>query len=160
MSHWQELFDMRDEQNDKLAKSRIVVKASELPWEMNGMGRMSWYMHPNIEDTAMRTMMVYVQEIPPGSHSGKLQHQGGTAFYVWEGSTGYTIINGTRYDWEKDDVIMLPISSKGVVYQHFNTDTAQPARLLAACPNIFDAVGVDLGIGLKQLENCPEYRDQ
>jgi hypothetical protein len=32
--------------------------------------------------------------------------------------------------------------------------------LVAAMPNFFDVFGVDMGSGLEQLENCPEYAAQ
>lgn len=157
MNLWDELEKMRDKQRKQLATSRAVVRYDEVPWELNKYGKVKWYTHPSIKDTATRSLMVHVLEIPPGSRSGKIQHQGGTAYYVWAGK-GYSTINGEKYEWETDDVLLLPIlPEEGVVYQHFNTDLENPARLVGATPNIFDAVGVDLGIGLEVLENCPEF---
>ncbi len=156
---WDELFKIQDEQRDRLSTTRAVVRFDDIPWELNRQGKMKWYLHPRIEDTAHKQLMVYVQEIPPGGRSGKIQHQGGSAFYVWQGS-GYSIINGKRYDWEDEDVILLPINvdwNRGIIYQHFNTDRWRPAHLLQVAPNVVDNIGVDLGVGLEQLEDCPEF---
>ena len=159
-NRWDELFQMRDEQRERLKAARAVAIFDDTPWELNRQGRMKWYLHPKIDDTAHKQLIVYVQEIPPGSRSGKLQHQGGSAFFVWQGK-GYSIINDKRYDWEEEDIILLPINvdwSRGITYQHFNADPRQPARLLYVAPNVYDAVGVDLGVGLEQLEDCPEFQ--
>ena len=162
MNLWDNLFDKRDKQREEMKTARAVVSFDDLPWEINRQGKMRWYLHPAIRDTAHHESIIYVQEIPPGSRSGKIQHQGGTAFYVWKGR-GYSIINGKRYDWEEEDVILLPVSvdwAKGITYQHFNSDPNNPAFLVAAAPNVYDALGVDLGVGLEQLEDCPEYQNR
>jgi gentisate 1,2-dioxygenase len=100
---------------------------------------------------------MYVQEIPPSSRSGKQLLQGGRFHYVLEGK-GRTIIDDTRHDWEKGDVILLPVKSHGVIHQHFNIDSNQPAKLLVAEPNWVDVWGVDIGSGFEMLEPAPEYR--
>lgn len=154
---WNELFKMRDAQREQLKNARAVVHFKDIPWEINRQGKMKWYLHPAIKDTAHRALIVYVQEIPPGSRSGKLKHQGGNAFYVWRGK-GYSTINDKKYEWEEEDVILLPVDmAKGIVFQHFNTDPKNPTFLVYVAPNVTDPLGVDLGIGLEQLEDCPEY---
>ena len=157
MNLWQDLFRLRDQQREQLKHIRSVVKFKEIPWELNSQGKMKWYLHPSIKDTAHHALIVYVQEISPGSRSGKIKHQGGTVFYLWKGK-GYSIINEKRYDWEGEDLLILPIDKdKGVTYQHFNSDPSNPALLIYAAPNVVDSLGVDVGIGLEQLENCPEW---
>jgi len=151
------LFARRDRERELLAKSIKVVDGDNLPVENNRMGIYRWYLHPDKEDVAVRTMLFWAEEIPPGSKSGKQKHQGGRVHYVQEGQ-GYTDIDGVRYDWEKGDMILLPIRPQGVTFQHFNTDTEKKVRLVCAEPNWFDALGVDLGSGFEQLENSPDYR--
>ena len=151
------LFVRRDRERELLAKSIKVVDGDNLPVENNRMGIYRWYLHPDKEDVAVRTMLFWAEEIPPGSKSGKQKHQGGRVHYVQEGQ-GYTDIDGVRYDWEKGDMILLPIRPQGVTFQHFNTDTEKKVRLVCAEPNWFDALGVDLGSGFEQLENSPDYR--
>jgi mannose-6-phosphate isomerase-like protein (cupin superfamily) len=151
------LFKRRDIERERLAKSTKVVDGEKLPLENNRMGLYKWYLHPDKQDVAIRTILLWVQEIPPNSRSGKQKHQGGRVHYVLEGR-GYTEIDGVKYEWEKGDMILLPIRPRGVVFQHFNTDPENRARLIAAEPNWFDALGVDLGSGFEQLENSPDYR--
>jgi len=62
-----------------------------------------------------------------------------------------------RYDWEKYDLVVLPLVPGGIVYQHFNADSRKPARIIGAAPNFNDNLGVDMGVGFEQIESCPEY---
>ena len=151
------LFERRDRERALLAKSTKVVDGDNLPVENNRMGIYRWYLHPDKEDVALRTMLFWAEEIPPGSKSGKQKHQGGRLHYVQEGQ-GYTDIDGVKYEWEKGDMILLPVRPQGVTFQHFNTDSRNKARLVCAEPNWYDATGVDLGSGFEQIENSPDYR--
>jgi gentisate 1,2-dioxygenase len=154
---WEETFKRRDQQRQEIEQAEKVVAFDKLPWEINQQGKIKWYLHPALHPTAMSSLTVYVQEIPPGSRSGKLLHQGGKIIFVWAGR-GYTVINDKRYDWKKDDVVVLPIFPDGITFQHFNADPENPARLLVASPNLDEVLGVDMGCGLEQLENAPEYQ--
>ncbi len=151
------LFERRDKERERLAKSVKVVDGDNLPVENNRMGTYRWYLHPDKEDVAVRTMLFWAEEIAPGSKSGKQKHQGGRIHFVQEGK-GYTDIDGVTYEWEKGDVIMLPIRPQGVTFQHFNTDPVNKVRLVCAEPNWIDALGVDLGSGFEQIENAPGYQ--
>ncbi len=151
------LFRIRDEQREQMKHARMVVQGKSLPLESNPMGLFRWYVHPHIKDVACRAQMMYVQEIPGGSRSGKQLHQGGRFHYVLEGK-GSTVIDGVRHDWEENEIVLLPLSSHGVVHQHFNSDPSKPARLLVSEPNLVHVWGVDLGSGLEMLEPAPEYQ--
>lgn len=153
-----ELLALRDQQRKESADAIRVVKGNELPWELNRQGKMRWYLHPNLSDVAIRSLMFFVQEIPPGSRSGRQRVQGGQALYVWEGR-GYSEIDGARYHWEAGDVMNLPLVMEGVVMQHFNQDPEKPVLLLQAEPNYVHMLGVDMGSGFEQLEDAPEYRE-
>jgi gentisate 1,2-dioxygenase len=158
MNYWDQLFEIRDDQREQLRTARPVLKFKETAWEINRQGKMKWYLHPTIRDTAHRAVTAYIQEIPPGSRSGKVRHQGGWGFYIWKGA-GYSLISDKRYDWEEEDVVLLPIDAiKGVTFQHFNTSPDNPVLLLAFLPNTVDSLGIDMGIGLEQVEDCPEYQ--
>ncbi|MDP2937131.1 MAG: cupin domain-containing protein [Dehalococcoidia bacterium] len=153
----EELFQRRDRERSQKANSIAVVKGKQLPWEVNRQGKMRWYLHPNIDTTAIRSLLVFIQEIPPGSRSGKEKHQGGRVHYILEGK-GYTIIDGTKHEWEAGDAMVLPVKPDGVTFQHFNADSEKTVRFIAAEPNLFDALGVDMGSGFEQLENAPEFK--
>lgn len=151
-----ELFRKRDEWRRSMSNTIHLVKGSELPWEWNRQGKMKWYLHPALMNRAIRSLMVYIQEIPPLSNTGKQKHQGGLVHYILEGR-GYTMLNGKKHDWEEGDCVILPTLPEGVEYQHFNTDPDKPVVFIAAQANLFDALGVDMGSGFEQLEDAPEH---
>jgi gentisate 1,2-dioxygenase len=151
-----ELLAIRDGQRESSKSGLIVVKGSQRPWEINRQGKMRWYMHPNLDDTAIRSLIVYVQEIPPGSWTGTQRVQGGWVIYIWKG-TGYTEINGVRHDWSERDLLNLPILPEGLVLRHVNLDAVESARLIVVQPNLVAMLGVDMGTEFEQLINAPEY---
>ena len=55
-------------------------------------------------------------KIPKGWHTGKHSH-GEEALYILEGS-GFSVVDGKRYDWDKGSCLFMPFGS---VHQHFNT---------------------------------------
>ncbi|MGB4782041.1 cupin domain-containing protein [Candidatus Methylomirabilis sp.] len=152
-----ELIQMRDEQRKLQEKAVWLIKGKELPWEINQLGKMRWYMHPRLKTPCINTLTIYVQEIPPGGRSGRMHHPGNQVMYIQEGE-GYTALDGEKYYWGKGDVVQLPLRVKGVVVQHFNTSADKSARFIACEPNTFDSVGVDRGCGWEILENAPEFR--
>ena len=154
---WDQLIKLRDLQRERRKSAIQVVKGSELPLESNGMGLMRWYLHPDITDTVLSTLMFLVQEIPPGSRSGVLKFQGGQVMFILEGK-GHTLIDGVKYSWEARDVVSLPLKRDGIVVQHFNDDLDKPARFIAAEPNWFACTSVDRGSGFELLEPSPDFR--
>ncbi len=154
---YDELIRLRDQERERKKNSIFVVKGDELPWEVNPQGKMRWYLHPAIDDTVIRNLIVYLQEIPPGSCSGKQKCQGGVVIFVLAGR-GRTIIDEVTYSWETDDVVQLPIRPNGIVFQHFNDDPNQAAQLICAEPNLVHVLGVDRGSGFEQLTSAPEFK--
>ncbi len=150
------LFARRDAHRGAMRAAQWLLHGRDQPWEVNQQGRTKWYMHPDKADVALRTMQVYVQEIPPGSRSGRQLHPGGLIHYVLRGN-GYTIIDGQRHEWGAGDCIALPRRVFGVDYQHFNADPRRPVQMICMCPNLFDVFGPDLGARFEQLEAAPEY---
>jgi len=156
LTKYQELIELRDKERARIAASSVCVKGKQIPWEVNPQGTMKWYMHPNIDSTAHKFVIFYAQEIPPGSRSGKQRCQGGVVFVVAEGA-GYTVIDGERHDWKKNDLLQLPIKPEGVVFQHFNGSQKEPALLIGAEPNLVATTGVDRACGFEQLESVPGH---
>ena len=154
---WGELLKIRDEQRERTKDLPWIIKGAELPQEVNQQGLMRWYMHPEIKDTVLSTFTFFEQEIPPGSRSGRIRCQGGQVLIILEG-TGYTMIDGVRHAWEKDDVLNLPIRGPGIVIQHFNVDKEKPAKFISVEPNWFACTTVDRSSGFEQLENAPEFQ--
>ncbi len=156
INFWDKLFELRDKDRADKKDALVNILAKDLPLEINRQGLMYWYLHPLIDDTVIKPFTFYVQEIPPGSRSGRLKVQGGQIFYVWEGR-GYTTLDGAKHPWEAGAVLQLPLRPLGVIYQHFNEDPDNRVRLIAVEPNTAGALGMDRGCGFEQLENCPEY---
>jgi gentisate 1,2-dioxygenase len=155
MTKLDRIFELRDAQRAVRRKGRTVVHGDELEWEQNRHGKMKWYMHPDMTENCLNTLIFYVQELPPGGRSGKQKSQGGQAGVVWEGR-GYTLVDGVRHDWEKHDVLNFPVRTEGIIVQHVNLDPERPARLALVEPNTYEALGVDRGCGFEQLEDAPE----
>jgi quercetin dioxygenase-like cupin family protein len=152
-----ELIKRRDEERKQRENAIWLIKGKSLQWESNAHGFMRWYLHPSMQNLAIRTLMSYLQEIPPGGKSGRQRHPGNVIMYILEGK-GYTILDDERYEWEAGDVMTLPLRQGGVVYQHFNSDASQPVRLIAVEPNLIDATGIDRGSGFEELEPAPPIR--
>ncbi|MBI2853542.1 MAG: cupin domain-containing protein [Chloroflexi bacterium] len=152
-----ELLRMRDEYRENTKDALMVIDGEKVPLERNRMGLYRWFLHPSLKKSAIRSQLVWIQEIPPGSRSGKLKTQGGQIHVVLEGH-GYTVIDGVRHDWEQFDAIFIPLSLNGTVHQHFNSDPRHWAKLICSEPNYFDALGVDRGSGFEILEDSPDYK--
>lgn len=152
-----DLYLRRNHWREMMSKARWIVKAKDQPLETNRMGVYRWFVHPTFTDVAARQILFWTHDIPPGSRSGVQKTQGGRIHFVVEGN-GYSMVEGKRYDWEKEDMIMLPIKAGGVTVQHFNSDPNSAAKLAVAEPNWYDILGMDMACGLEQLEDCPEYR--
>ena len=154
---FEQLLKQRNEEREEKKTATIVAKLKELALENNPMGLYRWYLHPYMKNAPHRSIMLWTQEIPPGSCSGKQQTQGGRIHYVWEGR-GYTEVDGVRHDWKQGDMILLPIKAFGTIHQHFNLDAKKPVRLIVSEPNVYQALGVDMGAGLEQIDNSPDYK--
>src|SRR5438477_4792100 len=152
VNHWDEILKCRDRQREQTRNGLQVINEAELPLEVSRQGLMRWYLHPAIKDTVLSTLLFFQQEIPPGSRSGRIKFQGGQVIMVLEGR-GYTLVDGVRHEWEEGDVINLPLRAKGLVVQHFNSDSDKPVRFVASEPNWFECTYVDRGSGFEQLED-------
>ncbi len=156
INFWGKLFEMRDQDRNNKKNALVNILGKEVPRETNQQGIMRWYLHPMIKDTVLNLFMFFVQEIPPGSRSGRVKTQGGQVFYIWEGK-GYTAMDGVKHYWKGGDLVQIPLRQAGVIFQHFNDDPKNPVQLIAVEPNTADSLGMDRGCGFEQLENCPEY---
>ena len=151
------LIDLRDRYRRQAERGVKIVRGDELPWELNRQGKTRWYIHPAKNDTVIRSLVVYMQEIEPGGRSGKQASPGGIVHYMLDGK-GYVVVNGKKHSWGKGDCVGLPILSRPVEYQFFNTDKKRAARFIAATPNLFEVLGVDMGTRFEQLEPASAYK--
>jgi quercetin dioxygenase-like cupin family protein len=91
-------------------------------------------------------------------HQGALRQAsspGRPVIYVLEGK-GYSVVEGERKDWEKGDLVLLPMKPGGVEHQHFNADPSKPA-IWAAFINI--PIQEYLASDLKQEEVSPDFKE-
>jgi len=124
-----------------------VVKGAERPWEDTRMGHIKYLLHPRI-NSATVTFDAYIQELPPGGRSGKHRHAAEEVIKVLQGR-GYDIHDGTRWDWEAEDVVCIPSFA---THQHFNADPERPARFLSVQSRFFSFIGHG---GVEHLEDAP-----
>ena len=145
------LYELRDRQREQQGKGAWLIKGRDLPWENNRQGKMKWFLHPALDNTSIRSMIVFEQEISPGGRSGAQKTPGGSVLYILEGR-GYTLLDGERHDWQAEDLVNIPIRAEGVVVQHVNADPRRPVRFVSADLNLVDILGVDRGAELEQIE--------
>jgi mannose-6-phosphate isomerase-like protein (cupin superfamily) len=78
-------------------------------------------------DTRMITMAIH--QMPPASHTETHKHEEAVV-YIRTGS-GYSIIDGERYDWQAGDCMHI---QPGSWHQHFNTDPDRVSQHIAILP--------------------------
>ncbi len=152
---FQELMDLRDRQRQARAAAMWVIKERDVPLELNPLGRMRWYLHPNLDDVSIQALIVAVHELEPGETSGKLLFQGGSVIFFLDGR-GKTILDGEIFEWQAGDLINTPLRPDGVTIQHFNTG-GETVRFVEASPNLVHALGVDRGSGFDVLEPATAF---
>ncbi|MFM9972690.1 MAG: cupin domain-containing protein [Burkholderiales bacterium] len=131
---------------------RIVCREEECPQDLTRQGRLRHYLGRTIPDTPLRDWIVFTHEIRTAS--GKHRHQGGLIIYVIDGN-GYSVVDGERVDWEKGDLVLLPLKPNGVEHQHFNTNPEKPALWMAF---IHQPMREYLASEMTQSEVSPEYK--
>ena len=133
-------------------KGTILVRDEKRPWETTRQGRIRYFLHPDMyPDTVLQEWRVFSQEIR--TKSGKHRHQGGVTIYILDGK-GYTIADGKRYEWEKGDLLTLPVKPGGIEHQHFNTNPDGPSRWTAF---VFLPFANHVALHLEQVEVSPLY---
>jgi quercetin dioxygenase-like cupin family protein len=144
----------RREQAERNQNGPIVIKKSEREVFMARQGRLRFFLDPLFyPEVPLLHWRVFTHEIR--TKSGRHRHQGGLLIYVLEGR-GYSIVEGERMDWEKGDLVLLPLHPNEVEHQHFNLDPVKPA-LWAAFIHL--PTQEYLASDLQQVENSPEFKE-
>ena len=133
---------------------RIVVRLQDTKQELMRQGHLRFYLDAGrrITDTPLQNWAVFTHEVR--SVSGKHRHQGGLVIYVIDGK-GYSVVDGERIDWEKGDLLLLPLRPNGVEHQHFNLGGEKPALWMAF---IHQAIREYVASELTQTEPSPEWK--
>jgi quercetin dioxygenase-like cupin family protein len=94
-----------------------------------------WRVGPGDEDFLTQTLQVHFVELPPQSSNHGHGHQNEAAFYILEGA-GYEIHDDQRYEWEKDDLVLVHTDS---VHRHYNPHDEKAVALVmkAKCTWMF-----------------------
>ena len=149
------LFELRDRQRASQQGAAWLIKGKDLPVERNRQGLMRWFLHPALNNIALRSMLFFQQEIPPGGRTGVQRVPGGSVLYIISGR-GHTLLDGEPHSWVAEDVVNIPIRIGGCVIQHVNDDPQEPAVFIQADVNTVDSLGVDRGASFEQLESAPD----
>src|SRR5579859_960253 len=92
----------------------------------SGRSKTYWMLGPGDDDFLTQSLQVHFVELMPGGENHGHGHQNEAHFYILEGK-GYEIHDGKRYDWEKDDLVVVHNDS---VHRHFNADPNHKAVAL------------------------------
>ncbi len=133
---------------------RIVVRLDETTQELMRQGRLRYYLGRTVHDTPLQNWNVFTHEVR--TMSGKHRHQGGLVIYVIDGK-GYSVVDGERIDWEKGDLLLLPLKPNGVEHQHFNANPEKPALWMAF---IHRSIREYVASEMTQSEPSPEWKAQ
>jgi quercetin dioxygenase-like cupin family protein len=131
---------------------RIVLREEDCPQKLTRQGRLRTYLGLTIKDTPLQNWVVFTHEVRTAS--GKHRHQGGLVIYVIDGN-GYSVVDGERIDWEKGDLVLLPLKENGVEHQHFNSNPDRPAVWMAF---IHLPLKEHVASEMTQSEESPEYK--
>jgi mannose-6-phosphate isomerase-like protein (cupin superfamily) len=108
-------------------EARVILKATEAVIERSE-HRGDWKV--GLIDTYLgfdnRILGLYVHQLPPDSFTETHKH-GEAIVYVLSGS-GYSIVEGQRYEWRAGDCIFV---QPGMWHQHFNNDPEQVSQHIA-----------------------------
>lgn len=85
-----------------------------------------WRIGPGDEPFLTQTLQVHFVEMPAGKSNHGHGHQNEAVFYILEGR-GHEEHDGKRYDWEKDDLVIVHTDS---VHRHFNDGDEKAVALV------------------------------
>lgn len=90
-------------------------------------GVMMEYVNPNTGGHVMQTIGAAMQMLRPGERTKAHRHTGSFLYQVAKGK-GYSIINGTRFDWQERDIFCVP---SWAYHEHANLSDSDDACLFS-----------------------------
>lgn len=84
------------------------------------------YINPSTGKTANPTIAAWMQKLPAGFHSKAHRHSHSAIYHVYNGS-GYSVIDGVRFDWSEGDFFVIP---NWAVHEHV-ADSGEDAYLFS-----------------------------
>ncbi len=88
-------------------------------------GILMHYMNPVTSGHVMQTLGASMQMLRPGEHTKAHRHTGSFLYQVCKGS-GYSIIDGKRFDWQEKDIFCVP---SWAWHEHANASDTEDACL-------------------------------
>lgn len=143
-----ESYGLREQRADQLARNR--VRGTDL-FDLAGgaagysgesaHSRTGWRLAPGDDEFLTQTIQVHFGELAPGGSNKGHGHQNEALFYILDGN-GYEVHDDKRYEWAKDDLVIVHADS---VHRHFNLSDTDPARFV-----VFKAKAAWMYLGLWQ----------
>ncbi len=141
------------EERERARTGKIVIRARDIPWRQNRQALVKTFLSSHgISDTAATNWICFIHDVKV--HSGKHRHQGGIQLFILEGE-GSTTVDGDKFDWEKWDLVILPVKPRGCEHQHFNKTPGTTAKWMAFQ---YDPFNKPLGRMFEQVENSPDWK--
>lgn len=150
--HYEATLKMYADARERAKSGKIVIRAKDLPWRQGRMGYTKHFLSWQMPEAALENWICFIHDVKV--HSGKHRHQGGINLFVLEGE-GYTVVDGKKVEWEKGDLIVLPVKPRGCEHQHFNRVPGKTAKWMAFEYSPF--IGV-LGNVFEHVENSPDWK--
>jgi mannose-6-phosphate isomerase-like protein (cupin superfamily) len=150
--YYEDTLKMYAAARERARTGKIVVRARDLPWHQGRMGYTKQFLTWQRSDVAVDDWICFIHDIKV--HSGKHRHQGSIMLFVLEGE-GHTVVDGKKVEWEKGDLIVLPVKPNGCEHQHFNRVPGKTAKWIAFQYSPFVRV---LGNVFEHVENSPDWK--
>lgn len=150
---YEAVLRQRAELKERNLHGPVVIRKDEQEVFQSRQGKLRFFLDPvSFKDRPLQQWRVFTHTI--ATRSGRHRHQGGLLIYVLEGF-GYSIVDGERWDWEKGDLVLLPMRPEGVEHQHFNLD--DKPSVWAAFINV--PIQEYLASDLQQTEISPDFKE-
>jgi quercetin dioxygenase-like cupin family protein len=150
---YEAVLRQRAELKERNLKGPVVIRSEDREMFQARQGKLRFYMDPvTYKETPLQQWRVFIHTIT--TKSGRHRHQGGLLIFVVEGK-GYSIVDGERWEWEKGDLVLLPMKPGGVEHQHFNLD--DKPSVWAAFINT--PMQEHLASDLQQTEVSPDFKE-
>ena len=121
----------RDQQRkiDRVRKAGTVTDDAKVGHSGDsdeGKSKTYWMVGPGDDDFLSQTLQVHFVELLPGGENHGHGHQNEAHFYILEGK-GWEMHDGQRYEWKKDDLVIVHTDSK---HKHNNLSATERALAL------------------------------
>jgi quercetin dioxygenase-like cupin family protein len=152
-----EQYGLKEYRRAQLAAPRVrgdevVVDDAQLGHSGDSKDSRTWWrIGPGDDPFLTQNVQIHFVELPPGKSNKGHGHQNEAAFYILEGR-GYEIHDDKRYDWEKDDLVIVHVDS---VHRHFNASDTERALAL-----VIKAKSTWMYFGLIQQGNSGPIEDE